>query len=273
LAAIEVVYNEPACWTAACHAHPEASHVLGVLDIGVSLKAADFRAVSATRYVILVGGLSTVVICLLVGLFIDRFVICRVRRLVECTRRVAEGDLNVSIHTTSDDELGELSRSFDKMTDDLRVAQTELSAWTHKLEQEVEKKTRDLGVAQAHVIRSEKLSSVGVLAAGVAHELNNPLTGIVSFAHLVSKRLPEGSPEKEDVQVIVEQAQRCAAIIRRVIRTRCRSSFAIQASASLKTTSRESSIRFLPPKRWDGESAWGLQSRTGSSSDIMGRWK
>jgi two-component system NtrC family sensor kinase len=217
LAAIEVVYNEPACWTAVCHAHPETHHLLGVLDIGVSLHNADLRASRATGRVILVGVFSTLVICVLVGLFVDRFVVRPVRGLAECTRCVAEGDLGVSIQCNRHDELGDLSRSFNKMTDDLRTARAELRNSAHRLEEEVENKTRDLKVAQAHMIRSEKLSSVGLLAAGVAHELNNPLTGILTFAHLVSKKLPEESPQKADVQVIVEQAERCAVIIRQLL--------------------------------------------------------
>jgi two-component system NtrC family sensor kinase len=217
LGAIEVVYNEPACWTADCHAHPESHRLLGVLDIGVSLKDADLRASRAASHVLLVGVLSTLVICASVALFIDGAVIRRVRRLVECTGRVASGDLQVTIDGTRGDELGDLGRSFNTMTADLRAARMELNNWTQKLEQEVESKTHELELAQVHIVRSEKLSSVGQLAAGVAHELNNPLTGILTFAHLVSKRLPEDSPSRADLRVIIEQTQRCADIIRQLL--------------------------------------------------------
>ncbi|MFH1922910.1 MAG: ATP-binding protein [Planctomycetota bacterium] len=217
LAAIDVIYNEPSCWTAACHAHSETQSLLGVVDVGVSLKEADRRVAQTTRGAIVLGFVSTVLICGLVGLFIDRFVNQPVARLLDCTQRVAQGDLDCTIEATSADEIGHLARSFGKMTEDLRRARAERSDWAHKLEEEVENKTRDLTLAQAQVVRSEKLSSIGLLAAGVAHELNSPLTGILTFAHLLAKKIPDDSQEKEDLQVIVSQTERCARIIRQLL--------------------------------------------------------
>lgn len=217
LAAIDVIYNEPSCWSAACHAHPQTQNLLGVVDIGVSLEEADARVAQTTRDAIVFGSVSTVVICGLVGLFIHRFVSRPVGRLLECTRRVAQGDLTCAIEATGDDEIGHLGRSFTQMTEDLRKARRELRDWAHRLEEEVEHKTRDLKLAQAQVIRSEKLSSIGLLAAGVAHELNSPLTGILTFAHLLARRIPDGSPEREDLDVIVSQTERCATIIQQLL--------------------------------------------------------
>ena len=217
LAAIEVIYNEPSCWTAECHAHPKGQTLLGVIDIGVSLQEADKRVAQATREAIVFGVLSTIVICGLVGWFIHRFVSRPVKRLLECTQKVAQGDLNCQIEATGNDEIGQLARSFTKMTCDLRRARKELNDWGCTLEEEVENKTRDLKLAQAQILRSEKLSSVGLLAAGVAHELNSPLTGILTFSHLVSKKIPKGSQESEDLQVIITQTERCATIIRQLL--------------------------------------------------------
>ncbi|MHC4399369.1 MAG: sensor histidine kinase [Planctomycetota bacterium] len=217
LAAIDVIYNEPSCWNAECHDHPETQTLLGVVDIGVSLEDADRRVAKTTRHVIVFGVVSTVVICGLVGLFIQRFVNRPVQRLLECTRRIAQGDLNCTIQATSDDEIGHLAQSFISMTEDLRKARAELSNWAHKLEEEVENKTRDLTLAQAQVVRSEKLSSVGLLAAGVAHELNSPLTGILTYAHLLAKRISDDSLGKADLEVIISQTERCATIIRQLL--------------------------------------------------------
>ncbi|NOX54008.1 MAG: HAMP domain-containing protein [Planctomycetes bacterium] len=217
LAAIEVIYNEPACWSADCHAHPKRQNLLGVVDVGVSLEEADRRLARATRDAILFGTVSTIVICVLVSLFIQKSVTRPVQRLVECTRRVAQGDLNCTIEAKGNDELADLARSFTKMTEDLRKARAELSNWARKLEEEVENKTRDLKLAQAQIVRSEKLSSIGLLAAGVAHELNSPLTGILTYAHLLAKRIPDGSQEKEDLRVIIDQTERCATIIRQLL--------------------------------------------------------
>jgi two-component system NtrC family sensor kinase len=72
-------------------------------------------------------------------------------------------------------------------------------------------------VAEAETAQAEKLASVGLLAAGIAHEINNPLTGVLTFAHLVRAKLPEGSPEAEDMDIIIRETKRCAGIIRRLL--------------------------------------------------------
>jgi two-component system NtrC family sensor kinase len=217
LAAIDVIYNEPSCWNAVCHAHSESQKLLGVVDVGVSLAEADLRVARGTRSAVLLGAVSTAVICALVAWFIYRFVSRPVGRLLECTRKVARGDLCCTLQSTNGDEIGQLTRSFLTMTEDLRKARTDLSEWAHKLEREVENKTRDLRLAQAQVVRSEKLSSVGLLAAGVAHELNSPLMGILTFAQLVSRRVANDARMKKDLQVIIQQTERCATIIRQLL--------------------------------------------------------
>lgn len=217
LAAIDVIYNEPSCWNSACHAHPQSQNLLGVVDVGVSLTEAESRMAQTTRDAIVFGAVSTVAICGLAGWFIYRFVSRPVQRLLLCTQKVARGDLNCTIPTAGNDEIGDLARSFRTMTEDLRKAREELSAWTQKLEVEVENKTRDLKLAQAQLVRSEKLSSIGLLAAGVAHELNSPLMGILTYAQLVSRKIPDDSLEKKDLQVIVAQTERCATIIRQLL--------------------------------------------------------
>jgi len=217
LAAIEVIRNEPSCWNASCHAHAKTKDLLGVVDVGVSLEQADHRVTQTTRKVVAFGVVSTAVICGLVALFIRRFVSRPVQRLLECTHRIAQGDLNCQIQVTGYDELGRLARSFTRMTEDLRKARAKIGSWTRTLEEEVGNKTRDLQLAQAQVVHSEKLSSIGLLAAGVAHELNSPLTGILTFAHLLAKRMPDDSSERQDLQVIITQTERCAKIIRQLL--------------------------------------------------------
>jgi two-component system NtrC family sensor kinase len=66
-------------------------------------------------------------------------------------------------------------------------------------------------------VRGEKLASVGLLASGVAHELNNPLTGILTFSHLVRQKMPDKSPDAEDMDLVIRETKRCAAIIKRLL--------------------------------------------------------
>jgi two-component system NtrC family sensor kinase len=100
------------------------------------------------------------------------------------------------------------------MTADLKKAKNELVEWGNTLEKKVQEKTEAIHRAQAQLIHSEKLASLGRMAAGVAHEINSPLTGIVTFGHLLLKKFPAGTEEHEDIEVIIEQANRCSTIIK-----------------------------------------------------------
>ena len=84
----------------------------------------------------------------------------------------------------------------------------DLEDWGRTLEQKVEEATQELHKAQAESARSEKLASVGLLAAGIAHELNNPLTGVLTFSYLVRKNLPDGSPDAEDLDLVIRETKR-----------------------------------------------------------------
>ncbi len=217
LAAIEVVYNEPSCANAACHAHSASRNLLGVIDVGVSLDEADARVALSARHTLLWGIASTLAICLVAGWLIQRLVNRPVQQLLECTKKVANGDLQCTLRRSGDDEISVLARSFCGMTEELGRARGAQERWAETLEEEVASKTHDLRLAQEQVLRSEKLSSVGLLAAGVAHELNSPLTGILTYAHLVARNCAEGSETRADMEVIVQQADRCASIIRQLL--------------------------------------------------------
>jgi two-component system NtrC family sensor kinase len=103
------------------------------------------------------------------------------------------------------------------MIKELKAARDQRESWTRTLEREVAKKTEEIQRTHAHMVQTEKLASLGRMAAGVAHEINNPLTGIVTFAHLMKKRVPPDSLEAEDLTIIIEQAERCAKIIKNLL--------------------------------------------------------
>jgi two-component system NtrC family sensor kinase len=211
---VKPIYNEPACYTAACHVHQEDQRVLGLIEADLSLDRLDTvirnQRLALTLYV--AGFL--LVISISVFSILRRFVAKPVTLMAQGMERVAGGDLDYHLEIDSQDEIGELANAFNAMTYDLKKAKNELLEWGHALEEKVQDEAEKIKEAHSQMIHSEKLSSLGRMAAGVAHEINSPLTGIVTFGHLLRERFPSGSQELEDIDVIIEQANRCSAIIK-----------------------------------------------------------
>ena len=217
LGSMEVIRNEPSCYNAACHQHAKETSVLGVLDIVYSLDEIDRKLRTSTLGI---AGFSLGFIAfaaLLVGFFVHRLVYLPLRDLESGAQRLSTGNLDQAIPVRSGDEFGKLAASFNVMTGALRNSRAELRDWGHTLEQKVERRTQELRSAQAETMRGEKLASVGLLASGVAHELNNPLTGILTFSYLVRQKMPDKSTDAEDMDLVIRETKRCAAIIKRLL--------------------------------------------------------
>ena len=190
LGVITPIYNQDACWTAECHEHPKSQTVLGVFDVIMPLAGVE-SDIRRSRIEVLVFALSAVlVLSVVLGLFVRRWVSMPVKQLVEATRQVADGNLNKTIDEERADELGQLARSFNHMT-------------------------RKLSDARMQLVQSDKLASLGRLAAGVAHEINNPLTGVLTYSSLLLKRAK--SEEQEDLKVIVRETIRCRDIVKSLL--------------------------------------------------------
>ncbi len=217
LGSMGVIRNEPSCYTAACHQHTQDQAVLGVLDILYSLDDIDQTIHTNSMTV---GGISLafiLVASLMLSILVHRLVYVPLRDLESGAKRLSSGNLEQLIPVRSGDEFGQLATTFNDMTVALKKSEVELREWGHTLEQKVEKRTRELRIAEAEAARGEKLASIGLLAAGIAHELNNPLTGILTFSHLLRKKVPDGSPEAEDLDLVIRETKRCATIIRRLL--------------------------------------------------------
>jgi two-component system NtrC family sensor kinase len=217
LGATAVIRNEPSCSNGGCHSQADVQSVLGVLDIVFPLAGIDREIRNNTLTVISLALAFVAAVAVLVTILVNRMVYLPLRDLEAGAERLAEGDLEHAIPVRSEDEFGQLAASFNSMMAALRKSHRELREWGEKLEEKVEEATRDLQLAQAEAARGEKLASVGLLAAGIAHELNNPLTGVLTFTHLVRQQVPDGSPEAEDLDLVIKETKRCATIIRRLL--------------------------------------------------------
>ena len=224
LGMVTPIYNEPSCSTAACHAHPPDKTVLGVLDIGISLQPVDASLDRLRRETLVITMLSMLLLAGVVTYFAHRSVVRPVRELLAATQRMAAGDMKAKVPEHSSTEIGDLQRSFNEMALHLGEARAARLALLQSLEQKVEERTAALKRAQDQLVRSEKLSSLGRLAASVAHEINNPLAGILTYAKLLTRTLEPGAaddPQKasavKNLALIKRETERCSAIVRNLL--------------------------------------------------------
>jgi two-component system NtrC family sensor kinase len=237
LAVITPIENQADCSNAACHAHPASQQILGVLDTHLSLARADTQLAESSRRLIAYTGLAMAVVACLSWFFVLLLVNTPMKRLKTGTRELMEGNLGFQIHVHSDDEAGELAESFNRMSLQLRSANEEIVAWAKTLEDRVDQKTRELRRAHDHVLHVEKMASIGKLAAVVAHEINNPLAGILTYAKLLRKWLERGdaaTTKKADAEqcldLIANESRRCGELVKNLL------TFSREAPMNIETT-------------------------------------
>lgn len=210
----KAIYNQPACYNASCHIHSADDRLLGVLDVTVSL--AELRK-SMAQYRDTLIFFTILLLLLLFGClsYLNRqFISLPVTGLLLQTRRLASGDLEGALETRRGDELGELAAAFNDMTVNLRQAHDQLQNWAATLERRVVERTQEIEVMQRQLAHSEKMASLGELVAGIAHEVNNPLTGILVFSNLVLEDARLDPQLRPDMATVVAETQRCAGIVR-----------------------------------------------------------
>ncbi|MHB1050220.1 MAG: ATP-binding protein [Bacteroidota bacterium] len=221
---ITPIKNDATCSTPDCHAHQPSQTILGVLDVMIPLNELDTNIEEFERSYYF-GGMSIIILITgLSGLFFWRTVNVPVKKLKEGTEEIMRGNLDHTIDVQTKDELGSLTKSFNHMTRTLKQAQFELEELNQTLEKRVQKKTEELRRAQANLIQVEKMVSLGTLAATVAHELNNPLEGILTYAKLIRKRVqqPELSEEQraeisDELKMIADETSRCGTIVKNLL--------------------------------------------------------
>lgn len=192
LGVINPIYSEKSCWDADCHAHPKDQKVLGVLDITMCLCDVDDQINKSEIKVVIFAVIAIFLISLILALFVKKWIDTPVSELVNATKHIASGNLNYEIKNIRPDELGDLQKSFNTMTNKLSEARQQL-------------------------FQSDKMASLGRLAAGVAHEINNPLTGILTYSSFLLKRAESNSELKNDLKVIVRETKRSREIVKNLL--------------------------------------------------------
>ncbi|MBN2008718.1 HAMP domain-containing protein [candidate division KSB1 bacterium] len=223
LGLINPIENEPQCSNADCHAHYPNEKLLGLLDFQISLERLDRTKADVTNFAIISFILLTLVSLFVFSRIVRTQIQQPVSKLIDGTQQIAELNLDHRIDVNSSDEIGKLAEAFNFMIAKLKAARTELTEWSNKLEQRVQEKTKKLQEANKQLIMAEKLSSMGKLAAVVAHEINNPLSGILTYAKLLIRNL-ENSPDQQQIddsiknlKIIRDESKRCGDIVRNLL--------------------------------------------------------
>jgi two-component system NtrC family sensor kinase len=209
------IYNEPACSDADCHVHPTSQAVLGVVDVSMDLTRVDATISGIKQRVILISGTLILALSLFTIAFTQHFVASPITKLVRWTRNVDATNLDIPIDFKAHNELKLLAQGFESMRVRLKDALDEINQSAAVLETKVQERTEQLRVAHQKLVTSDRMASLGQLAASVAHEINNPLSGVLNLSMLMQRIVrddgipPERLPEfrKYQAQVVSETAR------------------------------------------------------------------
>lgn len=217
------ILNSRSCYESSCHAHNAKEEILGSLVIKVPLKDFDAAVEKSSMEFYMLAILTTLLLASFLILFTRREIKNPLNELIRASVAVSNGDTNtrMQIKVNQLDDMRMVSVAFNEMLDNLQVATTELENWSQQLEYKVQKKSEELGAAQNELMHIERLASLGKLSSSVAHEINNPLSGILVYTKLVHKLLsnPELTEEKKELmlkqlKLIEAETKRCGDIVK-----------------------------------------------------------
>lgn len=170
--------------------------IIGILYVGIlEKKFVDMKW--RTLWIFLGITFVGIIIAATISYFLASRVVQPIRHLVLASKRIAEGDLDHKVKLKAKDEIRDLGEAFNFMASSLKDRDEQLKERTTQT-----------------IMKSERLATIGQLAAGVAHEINNPLGGILSYSHLVLEEMDADNPGRQNVGKIVVQASRCREIVK-----------------------------------------------------------
>jgi two-component system NtrC family sensor kinase len=217
------ILNEVSCYTASCHAHTENDEVLGSLVIRMPLKDLDSALKkSSVDFLILSLVITAAVLSVLIW-FTRRRIKDPLHSIIAASEAVSAGEVNTRLAIGPDllDDMKKVSQAFNNMLDNLDRAASELENWSKQLEYKVQKKSEELSEVQNELINVERIASLGKLSASVAHEINNPLSGILIYTKLIHKQIEnqEITQKKREnilkqLKLIESETKRCGDIVK-----------------------------------------------------------
>ena len=224
LGVINPIRNESACSNADCHAHSPDRTVLGVLDVRMSLKNLDDTVAHAKQTMALYAIGTILLVGIIAVSFLTTTVLRPVKNLMTGAQRISDGNLDSQIIIRAKDELSVLAQTFNSMTQSLQQEKKQNEQWAETLQERIREKTDELNAIHKQIVHIEKMASLGKLAATVAHELNNPLEGILTYAKLISRRIKKdeqglqaNKQTLEDIDLIAQESSRCGSIVKNLL--------------------------------------------------------
>ena len=223
LGLVNPILNEPDCYNDPCHAHSQEDQLLGVVGINMPLAELDKSAAKTRNKTFIYSGILIILSTLVLGRVIRNQIQRPLSKMLDGMHQVADLNLDYAVDVDAAEDIKDMAITFNKMTKKLKEAQQELQQWSNTLEDKVKEKTRELEGAQRQMLFVEKMASMGKLAAVVAHEINNPMSGILTYAKLLIKNL-QNNPSQEviaesvaDLKIIRDESKRCGDVIQNLL--------------------------------------------------------
>ncbi len=217
------ILNERSCYTSACHAHNESDTVLGSFVIRIPLENLDTAVKKTSTDFFLVAAFITLILAAFLMFFTRNQIKKPFTEILNASEAVTKGDKStrLEISPSQPNDIRLVSYAFNEMLDSLQSAADEIQNWSQQLEHKVQKKSEELSEMQNELIHVERIASLGKLSSSVAHEINNPLSGILTYSKLVNKQLSklgideaEKLPMLKYLKVIEEETKRCGDIVK-----------------------------------------------------------
>lgn len=217
------ILNEQSCYVSSCHAHSRDEEVLGSLIIKVPLAELDAAVTKSSTEYFFLAILTTVIIFAILIIFTRNKIRKPLNDILLASEAVSKGDRSrrLEIRPYSLDDMRSVALAINNMLDNLDAANRELENWSQQMEYKVQKKSEELAEIQNELIHIERITSLGKLSSSVAHEINNPLSGILTYSKLVAKQLMKVNlpDETKDsmlryLKVIENESKRCGEIVK-----------------------------------------------------------